>query len=59
MNETVSCYKKYTFKSKTIYSLDVVAAAGIIASIVFIIWGVRYVRIESINQFCYIFGTYC
>ena len=36
MNEAVSCYKKYTFKSKTIYSLDVAAAAGIIASIVFI-----------------------
>lgn len=59
MNEAVSCYKNILLKVKLIYSLDVAAAAGIIASIVFIIWGVRYVRIESFNQFCYIFGTYC
>ncbi len=59
MKEAASCYKEYTFKSKNIYPLDVVAAAGIIASIVLIIWGVRYVRIESFNQFCYIFRTYC
>ena len=37
MNEAVSCYKNILLKVKLYTSLDVVAAAGIIASIVFII----------------------